>query len=313
MLKEIARALKKNNNFLITTHLYPDGDAIGSEIVFLEFLKDIGKKAVALNDTPLPSLYKFLPGSEKIITKLPRNFKPEAAIVLDTPVIHRLGRIKGHVANAPFIISIDHHVSNTKFGHINWVEPRAGAVAEQIISLLQYLKVRIKPRWAVCLYTAIITDTGSFRYMNTTSSTHRIVAGLIERGVRPEKIAEHIYESNTIERLHSISRALKHLKITPDGKIAWVTVRSYEKYERDEDMVIYPRSLKSVKIAILFRELKQDRVKISFRSKGGVDVNRLARRFGGGGHPAASGCVVKGKLSSVRKKILEETEAYLKV
>ncbi|MBL7171120.1 MAG: bifunctional oligoribonuclease/PAP phosphatase NrnA, partial [Candidatus Omnitrophica bacterium] len=306
MLKEIARVLKENNNFLVTTHLYPDGDAIGSEIVFLEFLKDIGKKAVALNDTPLPSLYKFLPGSEKITTKLPRNFKPEVAIVLDTPVIHRLGRIKGHVGNTPFIISIDHHISNAKFGHINWVEPRASAVAEQIISLLQYLKVKIKPRWAVCLYTAIITDTGSFRYMNTTSSTHRIVAGLIEKGVRPEKVAQHIYESNTLERLRSISRALKNLKTTPDGKIAWINVRSYEKYERDEDIVIYPRSLKSVKIAILFRELKQNRVKISFRSKGGVDVNRLAQRFGGGGHPAASGCVVKGKLSSVRKKILEE-------
>jgi len=312
VLKKIAQVLKKNNTFLITTHLYPDGDAIGSEIVFLELLQYLGKKAVAVNDTPLPSLYKFLPGSEKITTKFPRNFKPEVVIALDTPAIHRLGRIKEHVEKTPFIINIDHHISNTKYGHINWVKVSASAVAEEVISLLEYLKVKIKPRWATCLYTAILTDTGSFRYMNVTPSTHRIAARLIECGVRPEKVAQHIYEANTLKRLHSISRALKNLKVTPNGEIAWISISSYEKYESDEDIVVYPRSLKSVKIAILFRELKFNRVKISFRSKGRVDVNRLAQRFGGGGHPAASGCVVKGRLNSVKKKILEETTTYLK-
>jgi len=312
VLKKIAQVLKKNITFLITTHLHADGDAIGSEIVFLELLEELGKKALAVNDTRLPSLYKFLPGSEKIATKFPRNFDPQIAICLDAPTMDRLGRIKDYVINAPFIINIDHHVSNALFGHINWVRPRASAVAEQVISLLQYLKIKIKPRWATCLYTAILTDTGSFRYMNTTPSTHRIAATLIERGVRPEKIAQHIYEANTLKRMYSISHALKNLKTTPNGEIAWVTVPSYERYESDEDIVTYPRSLKSVKVAILFRELKQNRVKISFRSKGGVNVNRLAQKFGGGGHTAASGCVVKGKLTSVKKKVLEETEDYLK-
>lgn len=311
MFKKIAQALKKNNTFLVTTHLHPDGDAIGSEIVFLELLQYLGKSAVALNDTCLPALYKFLPGSEKIVTKAPRNFKPDAAITLDTPTVERLGRIKDYVLKTPFIINIDHHVSNTGFGHINWVKPDASAVAEQLILLLRYLKIEIKPQWAVCLYTAILTDTGSFRYMNTTSSTHRMSACLIERGVKPEEIARHIYEANTLERIHSISRALKNIKTTPGGEIAWVTIPPYQKYESDEDIVAYPRSLKSVEIALLFRELSSSRVKISFRSKGKADVNLLAQKFGGGGHPAASGCVIKGKLNFVRKKVLEETEAYL--
>jgi phosphoesterase RecJ-like protein len=312
VLKKIAQVLKKNNSFLITTHLHPDGDAIGSEIVFLELLKHLGKKAVILNDTPIPSLYGFLPGSEQIDTKLKTDFKPEVAIALDTPTLKRFGRIKDRVIKAPFIINIDHHISNTYFGHINWVEPGAGAVAEQILSLLDYLKIKLKPRWAACLYAAILTDTGSFRYMNTTSATHRIAARLLEKGVRPEKIAQQIYESNTLQKILFINRTLKTLKTTPDGSIAWITVPPYEKYENDEEIVTYPRSLKSVKIAILFRKLKSGRVKISFRSKGAVDVNTLAQRFGGGGHHAAAGCVVKGKLNSVKKKILEEAYEFIR-
>lgn len=311
VLKEIARVLKKNNTFLVTTHLHPDGDAIGSEIVFLELLEALGKKAVILNDTPLPSLYSFLPGSEKITTKIRSNFKPEVAIVLDTPAPHRLGRVKGYVLKTPLIINIDHHISNVKFGHINWVDINTSAVAEEVIALLKYLKLDIKPAWAACLYTAILTDTGSFRYMNTTPLTHRIVAGLLEKGIRPEEVAQHIYENNTLQKIRSVSRTLKSLKTTLDGKIAWVVAPPYENYESDEDIVAYPRSLKSAKVAILFRELKSNRVKVSFRSKGEVDVNTLAQKFGGGGHKAASGCVVKGKLSSVKRKVLKETTSYL--
>ncbi len=311
MLKEIAGVLKKNNTFLVTTHLHADGDAIGSEIVFLELLESLGKKAVILNDTPLPSLYSFLPGSEKITTKIRSNFKPEVAVVLDTPAPHRLGRVKDYVLKIPFIINIDHHISNVEFGHINWVDVNASAVAEEVIALLKYLKLDITPAWATCLYTAILTDTGSFRYMNTTPLTHRIVAGLLEKGIRPEKVAQQVYESNSIQKIYFIGQILKNLKTASDGKIAWVVVPPYENYESDEDIVAYPRSLKSVKVAILFRELKSDRVKVSLRSKGGVDVNTLAQKFGGGGHKAAAGCVVKGKLSSVKRKVLRETASYL--
>lgn len=312
MFQEIARVIKERKSFLVTTHIHPDGDAVGSQIVFLEFLRLMGKKAIALNDTPLPSLYGFLPGSKKILTKIKDNFKAEAAIVLDTPTLKRLGRIKEYVDKGLLIVNIDHHISNARFGHINWVEPDASAVAEEIIMLLEYLKIGIKKRWAICLYTAILTDTGSFRYMNTTPRAHRLTAKLLECGVRPEEVAQKIYENNTLKRLRSISRVLKNIKTTADGKIAWVSVPPYEKYESDEDIVAYPRSINSVKIAILFRLLKYNRVKISFRSKGGVDVNALAQRFGGGGHTAASGCVVKGRFSQVQKKVLEESREYLR-
>lgn len=312
MLKEIAAVLKKFDTFLVTTHLRPDGDSIGSEIVFLELLETLGKKAVALNDSPVPSLYKFLPGSEKIVTSLKRDFQPQAALVLDTPSLDRLGRIKEFVQKAPLIVNIDHHISNTCFGHINLVRVKAGATGEQVMNLLRYLKVQVKPSWAVCLYTAIITDTGSFRYTNTTPATHRLAAKLIEAGVKPTEIAEQIYESNSIDKLRFLSGVLKGIKTSPDGEIAWVTVPPYRNWENDEELITYPRSLKGVKIAILFRELKSNRVKISFRSKGGVDVNTLAQKFGGGGHRAASGCVVKGGLASVRRKILAAAADYLR-
>lgn len=312
VLKEITKALRVNNNFLITTHLHPDGDGIGSELVLRELLEQKGKKAVILNDTPAPHLYRFLPGSENISTKLQRDFKPQVVIALDTPTLDRLGRIKEYVINTPFIINIDHHISNVCFGNINWVNPGASSVAEQVIKILQYLKMEISSRWAVCLYTAILTDTGSFRYMNTTAYTHRIAAMLIKKGVRPEEIARFIYESNSLEKVYSIGRILKTLKTTPGGEVAWVTIPQSERYENDEEIVTYPRSIRSVKVAILFRQLKESRIKISFRSKGGIDVNALAQKFGGGGHPAASGCVVKGSLSQVRKKILKETVSYLR-
>jgi phosphoesterase RecJ-like protein len=311
VLKEISQVLSKNNTFLIATHLHPDGDAIGSLIVFLGLMEDLGKEARALSESPVPALYRFLPGSQKISTKLDKNFKPEVAVVLDTPTLDRLGRIKEYVAKAPFIINIDHHISNARFGNINWVID-SSAVAEMIMALLQYLKVEITPDWAICLYTAILTDTGSFRYINTTSKTHRIAATLIEKGVRPAEIAQNVYETNTPQKMQFIARVLKNLKVSSNGEIAWVTVPPYQKYENDEEIVTYPRSLESVRIAILFRELKGNKVKISFRSKGGVDVNTLAQKFGGGGHPAASGCVVKGALPYVRRKILEEAESFLK-
>jgi phosphoesterase RecJ-like protein len=311
VLRQIASVIRERKSFLVTTHIHPDGDAIGSEIVFLELLRLMGKKAIALNDTPVPELYAFLPGSKKIFTKIKDNLKPEAVFVLDTPTLARLGRIKEYADRAQVIINIDHHISNARFGHINWVDTNASAVAEEIIMLLDHLKIEIKKRWAICLYTAILTDTGAFRYMNTTPRTHRLVAKLLEYGVRPEEVAQKIYENNTLKRLRSIGCVLKNIKTTADGKIAWVSVPPYEKYESDEDIVAYPRSINSVKIAILFRKLKYNRVKISFRSKGRVDVNALAQRFGGGGHTAASGCVVKGRFSQLQKKVLEETRKYL--
>jgi phosphoesterase RecJ-like protein len=318
-IRTVKQAIKKFNEFLITSHINPEGDAIGSQIAIARLLRKLGKKSVMLDDSPVPNVLRFMKGSEDISKEMPRDFNFQAIIILDSPDLARIGRVKEFIKKDSVIINIDHHISNVNFGKFNWVEPDFSSAGEMVYDLFKAFKAKIDLDDAIALYAAIMTDTGSFKYSNTVSKTHRIAAELVDIGVKPYEMHTKIYETSSIQDTNLLGEVLQTMKLTEDGKIAWLWVtkemlkKTKASLEGTEGIINFARSIDGVEIAILFRETGTDeRVKVSFRSKGNVDVNKLAGSFGGGGHPTASGCTVLGKPEDVEKKVLDIAKQILK-
>jgi len=315
--KTIKQAIKKFDRFLISSHINPEGDSIGSQIAMASLLRRLGKKVVILNESPVPHILRFMNGSQDILKEMPPRFHFQAAIILDCPDLTRVGSISKYITKDNVVINIDHHISNENFGRYNCVGTDVSSVGEMVFELFKAFKVKIEYDEAVAMYVAIMTDTGSFRYTNTSSATHRIAAELIEAGVRPHEIFGRIYETRSVQDTILLGETLQTLKLTDDGKVAWLWVtkdmlkKTKASLEGTEGIINFGRSIEGVEIAILFRETgTKDRIKVSFRSKGGrADVNKLALFFGGGGHKTASGCSVFGKMKEVEKKVVEKAQA----
>lgn len=317
--KTIKAAIKKFNKFLITAHINPEGDSIGSQIAIASLLRRLGKEAVVLNESPVPKILQFMKGTGNILKEMPRNFNFEAVIVLDCPDLTRIGNVSGHLTEDKVVINIDHHISNEGFGRFKWVDTDRSSTGEMVFELFKAFKMGIEYDEAVAIYVAIMTDTGSFKYTNTSSRTHQIVAELIDAGVRPYEINGRIYESSSLQDTHLLGETLQTLKLTDDGKVAWLWVtkemlkKTKASLEGTEGIINFARSIEGVEIAILFRETgTENRIKVSFRSKAKADVNKLASFFKGGGHVTASGCTVFGKMEEVEKKVLEKAQKMVK-
>ena len=318
-IRTVKLAIKKFNKFLITSHINPEGDAIGSQVAMASLLKKLGKESAMLDDSPVPNVLQFMKGTEHILKEMPNDFNYQAVIILDSPDLARIGRVSEYIKKDSVIINIDHHISNVNFGKFNWVEPEFSSAGEMVYDLFKAFKVKITLDEAIVLYAAIMTDTGSFRYSNTSSKTHRITAELIDIGVEPYDMHTKIYETSSIQDTNLLGESLQTMKLTDDGKIAWLWVtkemlkKTKASLEGTEGIINFARSIGGVEIAILFRETgTEDKVKVSFRSKGKVDVNKLAAEFGGGGHPTASGCTVFGKIEDVEKKVIEKSAEIIK-
>lgn len=310
--EKVTKCIKENKRFLITTHINPEGDAIGSEIALALILKKLGKSVVVCNTDPVPRNLQFLPYSKKIKQAKEINNRFDAMFVLDCGSKDRVGLFKnGAMPSPPPIVNIDHHITNEKFGYINYIDAKATATGDIIYRLAKTLKIKIDKDIATAIYTTLLTETGSFRYSNTNSGILRISAELIDTGLNPWRIGQQIYETNTFQRLKLLGTLLDEMEIDSTGKIAWVIITSAHyaatntTVEDVEDFINFPRSIKGVETAILFRESEEDLYKISFRSRGTIDVTRLALKFGGGGHKYAAGCTVKGSLNEVKKKVLQ--------
>ncbi|MEA3560324.1 MAG: bifunctional oligoribonuclease/PAP phosphatase NrnA [Candidatus Omnitrophota bacterium] len=318
-ITQVVKTIKKYNSFLVTSHINPDGDAVGSQFALALLLRQAGKKVVIVDDEKIPSKYDFL-GKWIPVDKLVRKPNFKVAIILDSSNLNRLGRVVSLLSPEKKIVNIDHHVSNENFGDVNWVDTGAGAVGEMIYRLYKKMNCRIENKSALSIYTAILTDTGSFRYTNTSSNTHRIASRLLECGVEPGFIAGRLYEVNSLASMKLLEMALSTIKIVKDGaRIAWLCVtndmlnRANADFEDTEDFVNYARSLQGVEIAIFFSETKvKNEIKVSLRSTGAVDVNLIAEKFGGGGHSRASGCRIKGSLGGVIKKVVSKVQGELK-
>ncbi|MBU1062529.1 MAG: bifunctional oligoribonuclease/PAP phosphatase NrnA [Candidatus Omnitrophica bacterium] len=318
-IKTIKAAIKKFDRFLISSHINPEGDAIGSQIAVASLLRRLKKDVVILNESPVPHTLRFIEGADNILKEIPRDFRFQAGLILDCPDMTRIGNVSEHITEDNVLINIDHHISNENFGRFNWVDGNVSSVGEMIFDLFKAFKLKIGYNEAVALYAAIMTDTGSFKYRNTTSKTHRIASELIDVGVKPYEIYGRIYEANSLQDTNLLGEALHTLKVTENGKVSWLWVtkemlkKTKASLEGTEEIINFARSIEGVEIAILFRETgTEDKIKVSFRSKGKADVNKLASFFNGGGHATASGCTVFGKIEEVEKKVLEKAQGMAK-
>lgn len=324
LLNKISKLFKDNKTFLIISHKNMEGDAIGSQLALARLLTYMKKNVYIYTSDNIPSMYNFLPFiglikkyhplfySKTKRNKIRRSCKYDVACVLDCTDLDRAGSVAELIDTKNPIVNIDHHISNSRFGNINWVNSQASSTAELIYELFKSERVSIDLNVALNLYVAIMTDTGSFRYSNTRPKTHRITADLLSKGVDPVAAYCNIYEKTSCNKILLLSEVLSTLTVAKDGKLAWVKVTNaqFKKYglvkECVDDFVNYPRSIDGVTLAICFREIKKNFVKINFRSDGSIDVNRLANIFGGGGHISASGCVLNCALDSAEKMVIRE-------
>ena len=318
-LRKIAEVIRGNKGFFITSHISPDGDSIGSQLALKRILERLGKEVTIANHDPVPKIYDFLSGRESIKQELPKNRKFNVVFVLDSPELSRLGSTAEIIKKANIIINIDHHLGNEGFGKYNYVDTKASAVGEEIYELTKVMGFKIDREIALCLYVGILTDTGSFRQSNTTSRSHEIVADLMKIGdLKPAQITHQVYETQLPSAIKLLSMTLDTLERSEDGQVAWmiITDKMFKitgtTKAETENFINYVRSVKGSKVAILFTELAKYEVKVSFRSKSGADVNKIAKTFGGGGHLHASACTIKGNLEEVKEKVLAEVEKQLK-
>ncbi|MBI2870566.1 MAG: bifunctional oligoribonuclease/PAP phosphatase NrnA [Candidatus Omnitrophica bacterium] len=308
-LDEICRLIRRSRSFAITSHIAPDGDGVGSMFSMAALLKGLGKKVTVVCDDAMPERYRFL-GKTWVRTKDAGSLKPDCMITMECPVLTRVGHTIKIFRRAKYTINIDHHPGNDEYATVNWVNVGAAATGEMIYELFKKMHYPLDQETARLIYISILTDTGSFRYANTTRRTHAIAGELIQYGVQPDRLMDEIYESNTYRGMRLLGRALSTLRRSPDKEIAWLAVtsrmlkESCAKSEDADGFVNFARNLRGTKVACFFLENNNGEVKVSLRSKRSIDVNQVAAAFGGGGHKAASGCQVKGRLAAVEKEVI---------
>jgi len=310
MHRRIDEQIGRHRRFLITAHERLDGDAVGSELALFHMLQNLGKEVVVYNQDRTPGNFLFLPGSDLIVHELSPADPFEVAFVLDCGELDRVGKAAPRIAKIPNLINIDHHVSNGAFCEIRLADPAASSTGELIFGLARDLGRPVTPEMAMCLYTAIVTDTGGFRYGNTRREALLAAADLVAAGADPQWISENVYESEPLARIRLLTAVLQTLRFDEGGRVASLTVTQKALAdagalpEDTENMVDIPRSIRGVDISILFMELPDGRFKLSLRSKGKVNVERVARVFGGGGHVNAAGCRTEGDLSTIRRRVI---------
>ena len=330
-LKKAEELIKKHKIFLITTHLNPEADGIGAELAFLYLLRKLGKHGFIINESKVPAECEFLPGINYIqpLSRKTKRKKFDCAVFVDCAEILRSPKVAELIKGKP-ILNIDHHRSNTRFasvnpallknngvdnkkGGVNWIEANASSTCEMIYRLYRKLKVPVDKDAALMLYAGITIDTGSFHYSNTSASTHRIAASLIEKGISVPAVYHKLFENSSFQALRLLGRILLTVEHDASGRIAWVIIpesipgQELPSVDMAEAVLGLLRSIKQVELAIIFKEVygKKNQVRINFRSQTKFDCNKLASYFGGGGHRNASGARTEGNLSEVKIKVIQ--------
>ncbi|MFC4077876.1 DHH family phosphoesterase [Salinithrix halophila] len=304
--------LHTGERFLVVSHVNPDGDAIGSTCAVGRILEKLGKAFVLVNASKVPEKFKFLPGAQQIRSlEEAGDMEPFSRVVaVDVADAARMGEISPMLTGDAEVLNIDHHVTNDRFGAVNLVIDDAAATAEVLCHLADALGVEWDQPLAECLYTGLLTDTGGFRYSNTTHNVMELAARLLGQGVDAAEIADRAIETISRSQLALLRRALDTLAFSESGQVAWMwlTRQDFTEAEAAEDemegIVNYARNVAGVDVGILFRETPEGEVKVSLRSREVVDVGELAQSFGGGGHARAAGCTLTGTRKQVEEEIL---------
>jgi bifunctional oligoribonuclease and PAP phosphatase NrnA len=311
--EQIGRALREHQSFAVLGHVRPDGDALGSQLALGLSLKKLGKDVRIWNEEGMLEKYSFLPRAE-LLTKPPADPEDVDVIVaLDTAIQNRLGTTLAAVRSSKVCINIDHHPSNPEYGDIVYLDPKSPATGQILFELIKSEKLPMDSEIAANLYVAISTDTGSFQYPNTTARTFEIAAELVREGVDVGRISQLTYESYPRRRIELLRDLLGTMRFHADYRVASfsLSLTTAKKLgvlpEDNEGLIDHLRAIRGVIVAIFFEELSDGKVRVSMRSKTQkVNVCAICEKFGGGGHVLAAGARVKGTLSEVEKKILEE-------
>ena len=307
-LAETAKLLKEAGKMVIVSHISPDGDTLGSSLALAHALRMLGKEVMLNVDDDIPSVFSFLPGIGEYMRFAPDDSVPaDLLIVIDASSADRAGNAM-NVVKARSVLNIDHHKTNTHFADYLYLNSDAAATAEIIYSLLLELGTELNTEIATCIYEGLYTDTGSFKYSNTTSRTLSIASALLTYGVNPSLISDNM-EVKSRSQVEMLGKVLETLTFLRDGKIAYVEVAP-ELYDYNVDtdtFVSYPRYIEGVEVALLFKQVEENLTRVSFRSKQ-VDVAKIALSFGGGGHQKASGCSIHAPLKEAESVVLPVVE-----
>jgi phosphoesterase RecJ-like protein len=307
-LHAVVQALREAPSVAVLSHVYPEGDAIGASLAAVLALEAAGKVSGAYNVGPLSAGLRHLPAIHRLREAPERPYA--CYLVLDTTEPARTGGLLDGRPPGAVVVNVDHHPGNRRFGDVNWVETGASSAGEMVHALVRAAGFPLPPDAAANLYAAILTDTGSFRYSNTTPDALRAAADLVTAGAAPEAVARALYAQRDPREFHLLRLALAELEVSRDGALAWITVtRAAQEaagmgLEAAEDFVQYPRAVAGVRIALAFKEVGPREVKVSLRSSGTTDVAALARRFDGGGHRNAAGCTLALDLETARAAVL---------
>lgn len=306
--REVLEAIEASRRVLLFAHVYPDGDVLGSQLGLGLALRTAGRAVAFACAHAVPEPFGFLPGAGDVQQWKAGQDGYDLVVTLDCPDPGRLGGLlEGARGPGARVLNVDHHGDNRRYGDVNWVDTTAAATGEMVFDLVEAARLPLTPEVAVNLYTAIVTDTGSFRYSNTTAKTFRTAARLLEHGVDPARVATAVYETRELGGLRLLGALLQQVEADPGGELAWLVIDRAQMASPDlpegEEFVNYPRSLRTAKVAVLFRELP-DAVKVSLRAKGDVNVARIAARLGGGGHPNAAGVVLPAGLAAAKALVL---------
>ena len=315
---KVAEVIESNNKFVFTTHINPDGDGLGSEIALAEYLRNVGKEVVIVNNSPLAHNYRFMDPDKEIIIYDKNEYAylledADAFFILDISDWGRLKAVGEFIQNSGKPqVCIDHHHCPDGFSSLDFIDKTVSSTGELVYELLQYLNAEITPRMAEAIYTCILTDTGSFRFSNTTPRAHQIASELIQKGVNSHEIYRKVYEQNSRAKMKLLGMVLQKMKFECSGHLAWFNIsktmldQSGASPWDTEGFADYPRSIQKVEVSVMFSELDPNRTKVSFRSKGRIAINSVAMMLGGGGHEFASGVLLDCSLKQANYIVIDE-------
>lgn len=315
--------MEQNDHFLVVSHVQPDGDAASSTCAVGLMLTALNKRFVMMNEEKLPTKFNYLAGYEQV--KIYNELSPEEqvetkykyVIAVDCADFSRIGRVSELFAPDVQILNIDHHATNNFYGTVNLIDEQAAATAEVLYNLLLHLNMPLNSQLAHCFYTGLLTDTGGFRYANTTAQVMQIAAHLLQHEVDANDLADRLLEKVTMGHVELLRKALNRLSFAYDNKVCWLSITLEDMElcaatnEDLEGIVNYPRNIMGVEVGIFFRELANNKVKASFRSLGAVDVAAFAATYGGGGHKLAAGATIEGTLPEVIAQVTASLEHIL--
>jgi len=315
-LQQIVDAIRGRRRFVVSSHSRPDGDSIGSQLAMAYALRAIGKEVRVINADPAPPPLMAFPGVPAIEIAARVDGEFDAAIIMECGELTRTG-VAG--LDRFFVINIDHHPGNTRYGQINWFDAGAAACGEMVFDLVRALDAPLSLEVATHVYLAILTDTGSFHYSSISPRTFDICRQTLEAGVDPVLVARNVYDSNNMGRLKLFGAVLSAMQIDPTGRIAIVYLdhemarAAGGTYEDTEGLINLPLTVKEIQAVVFFKQVEGDQYRVSMRSKGDIDVGAVAKEFGGGGHKNAAGCTVTGAIDALQKVFLEKIEQAIEL